>query len=146
MPVRKAEALWKGRLGKGEGTITLGSGGATLGYSFSSRFENGNGSNPEELIGAALAGCFSMALSMMLEQAGFPPDQIHTTARVHIEKDGNGFSITSIDLDTEGIVPGCSEEVFQKQTNAAKVGCPVSKALASNSISLRARLLPTKAH
>ncbi len=146
MPVRKAEAVWNGTLAKGAGTMSVGSGGLTQGYSFSSRFENGKGSNPEELVGSALAGCFSMALSMMLEQAGFPPEQIHTTALVHIEKDGSGFSITSIDLDTQGTVPGCSEEAFQTQANAAKVNCPVSKALAGTAISLRARLLSPKAH
>jgi osmotically inducible protein OsmC len=141
MSVRKAQAVWNGTLGKGSGIMSLGSGSSNGAYSFSSRFENGKGSNPEELLGAAFAGCFSMALSMLLEQAGFPPTSIRTEANVSIDKVGDGFSITTISLDTEGTVPGCSDEVFLRYANAAKTGCPVAKALTGASVSLNARLV-----
>lgn len=141
MSVRKANAVWKGTLGKGSGTMSLGSGSFSGAYSFSSRFENGKGSNPEELLGAAFAGCFSMALSMMLEQAGFPPDTIRTEASVTIDKVGEGFSITTVNLNTEGIVPGCSADVFLREANAAKSGCPVARALTGATVSLNARLV-----
>jgi lipoyl-dependent peroxiredoxin len=141
MPVRKAEAEWKGGLKDGSGQIKLGSGAFQGNYSFGSRFENATGTNPEELIGAAHAGCFSMALSAGLGRAGFQPKRIHTTATVHIDKVGEGFEITKIELDTEAEVPNIDENAFHAQATAAKEGCPVSKALKATNIELRARLI-----
>jgi lipoyl-dependent peroxiredoxin len=141
MPQRKAEAHWEGGLSKGKGTIKLGSGAFKEAYSFSSRFESGKGTNPEELVGAASAGCFSMAFAMMLEQAGFTPETIHTVAKVSIEKTGNDFSITTIALDTEAMVPGIDDTTFQEKAQAAKTGCPVSKALSGATITLQAKLV-----
>jgi osmotically inducible protein OsmC len=141
MPVRKAEAVWEGGLLKGKGKMKLGSGAFEGPYSFASRFENGTGTNPEELIGAAHAGCFSMALSFMLEQAGFMPQSVQTAARVHIDKVGDGFKITSIELEAEAKVPGIDEKKFMEQAEAAKKGCPVSRALAGTEITLKAKLL-----
>ena len=109
-------------------------------FSFASRFESGTGTNPEELIAAAHAGCFSMALSNALSQAGHPPTSVATTATVHLDKVAEGFGITRIDLDTVGVVPGMDEADFEKHAQAAKAGCPVSKALAAVEISLTARL------
>jgi osmotically inducible protein OsmC len=141
MPVRSAEAEWKGSLSRGSGQMKLGSGAFEGSYSFPSRFEDGPGSNPEELIGAAHAGCFSMALSHMLSEAGHIPDVVHTTAKVHIDKVDDGFKITNIELQTEGKVPGLDEETFQDKAEAAKEGCPVSQALAGTEIRLKAKLL-----
>lgn len=141
MPIRKAEAQWEGNLKTGKGKMKLGSGAFEGSYSFSSRFENGAGTNPEELIGAAHAGCFSMAFSLFLEQAGYTPQYIHTIAGVHIEKVGEGFKITAIDLETEAKVPGMDERKFLEQAEAAKKGCPVSVALAGTEIRLKARLV-----
>src|SRR2546421_9391235 len=101
MPVRNADATWEGGLKGGKGKVKLGSGSYEGDYSFTSRFEQGGGTNPEELIGAAHAGCYSMALSAMLERAGHVPTRVHTTAKVHIEKVGDGFKITRIQLQTE---------------------------------------------
>jgi osmotically inducible protein OsmC len=141
MPARIAEAEWKGSVTEGAGTMKLGSGAFEGKYSFKSRFEDGVGTNPEELIGAAHAGCFSMALSAQLGRAGFTPTRIHTTAKVHLTKSEGGFSINQIDLDTEAEVPGISPEVFQEQAEGAKKGCPVSKALAGVDIKLNAKLV-----
>ena len=141
MPVRTAEAEWKGNLSRGSGRMKLGSGAFEGSYSFPSRFEEGPGSNPEELIGAAHAGCFSMALSHMLSEAGHIPDVVHTSAKVHIDKVDDGFKITSIELVTQGKVPGIDEETFQEKAEAAKEGCPVSQALAGTEIKLEAELL-----
>jgi lipoyl-dependent peroxiredoxin len=141
MVERTAEAEWKGSLREGSGTMTLGSGAFEGPYSFKSRFENGKGTNPEELIAAAHAGCFSMALSLVLGQAGFTPRRIHTTAKAHIEPADGGFKITHIDLETEAEIPGIDDEKFQEQAQAAKQGCPVSRALAGTQIMLKARLL-----
>ncbi|MCC6347264.1 MAG: OsmC family protein [Nitrospirales bacterium] len=140
MPVRKAEATWKGTLKGGSGTMKLGSGAFEGAYSFSSRFEEGTGTNPEELIGAAHAGCFSMALSLMLEQAGYTPERIHTTAHVRVEKAGDGFKITRSELLTHAEVPGIDEKTFLEKAEAAKKGCPVSQALAGTEITLKAFL------
>jgi osmotically inducible protein OsmC len=140
MPTRNADARWQGDLKSGKGTMKLGSGAWEGPYSFASRFESGSGTNPEELIGAAHAGCFSMALSGALGKAGFQPRAVHTTARVHLEKVGEGFGITAVDLDTEADVPGIDEATFQKTAEAAKAGCPVSKALGGVEIRLKARL------
>jgi osmotically inducible protein OsmC len=143
MPIRKGEAEWKGTLLKGAGQMKTGGGAIKADYSFSSRFESGRGSNPEEFIAAAHSGCFSMAFAGALEKGGFIPDKIKTTAQVAIEKDGDGFSITSIDLVTEAHVPGIDNVTFQDIAEAAKAGCPVSKALAGTKIHLRATLLPS---
>ena len=141
MPVRSAEAEWKGALVDGSGRIKLGSGAFDGPYSFKARFEDGSGTNPEELIGAAHAGCFTMALSAQLGRAGFKPSRIHTTAKVHLEKQGDSFAIPRIELETEAEVPGIDNNVFQEQAEAAKKGCPVSKALAGVQISLNAKLV-----
>ena len=141
MPIRKAEAISEGNLKDGKGKMKLGSGAYEGAYSFASRFGDGAGTNPEELLGAAHAGCFSMALSLFLENAGFMPERIQTSARVHIDKAGDGFKITAIDLKTEARVPGIDEKKFLEQAETVKKGCPVSQALASVEIRLKAKLL-----
>lgn len=141
MPVRQGEAVWQGTLKDGKGTVRLGSGAFEGPYSFASRFEEGSGTNPEELIGTAHAGCFSQALAMMLAQAGYTPTQIHTTANVRLEKVGNDFKITTIELETEAKVPGIDSDTFNKKAQAAKEGCPVSQALAGVEIKLTSKLL-----
>ena len=141
MPTRTAQAIWQGSLFEGKGTVALGSKAYEGPYSFKSRFEEGPGTNPEELIAAAHAGCFSMALSMLLGKAGHTPERIQTSAKVHIEKAGEGFKITRIDLHTEAKVPGIDRKVFAEQAEAAKKGCPVSQALASVDIRLEANLV-----
>ena len=141
MPVRKANAVWEGSLKEGQGTMKLGSGAFEGRYSFGSRFEEATGTNPEELIGAAHAGCFSMALSGGLGRAGFAPKRIATSAKVHIEKVGEGFKITRIELDNESEVPGIDDAAFQEAARKAKEGCPVSQALGGVEITLNARLL-----
>lgn len=141
MPVRSANAQWNGSLREGNGTMKMQSGAYEGPYSFVSRFEEGPGTNPEELIGAAHAGCFSMALSGALGRAGFTPESIATTARVHIENTGGGFSITKIELQTEAKVPGIDEAAFLETANGAKANCPVSRALAGVEISLDAKLV-----
>jgi osmotically inducible protein OsmC len=140
MPARTASAVWEGDLKSGKGRVKLGSGAYEGAYSFVSRFESGAGTNPEELIGAAHAGCFSMALSAGLGKAGITPKRIQTEARVHLEKQGEGFAITRIDLVTVGDVPGTDEKTFREHAEAAKKGCPVSKALAGAEITLDAKL------
>jgi osmotically inducible protein OsmC len=140
MPVRKANAVWNGDLQGGKGTMSLQSGAFDGAYSFGSRFENASGTNPEELIGAAHAGCFSMAFSAGLGKAGFKPKRIATEARVHLEKVGDGFTITKVELSTEAEIPDIDEETFQKHADEAKMGCPVSRALAGPEISLTATL------
>ena len=132
MPTRTSSALWEGNLRDGSGTMKLGSGAFEGSYSFVSRFESGPGTNPEELIAAAHAGCFSMALSNGLSQAGFTPTSIATSATVHLDRVADGFGITKIDLDTVGTVPGIDDAKFQEVAAAAKAGCPVSKALAAS--------------
>jgi osmotically inducible protein OsmC len=141
MAVRSSEAEWKGNLREGQGTMKLGSGVYEGAYSYVSRFESGPGTNPEELIGAAHAGCFSMALAAGLSKAGFTPTRVHTTAKVHLEPVEGGFGITKIELETEAQVPGIEAAAFQQQAEGAKKNCPVSKALAATQISLTARLL-----
>jgi len=140
MPVRKANAVWEGSLKDGSGKVSLGSGAFEGRYSFGSRFEEAGGTNHEELIGAAHAGCFSMALSAGLGRGGHSPKRVATTAKVHLEKVGDGFSITRIELDCEAEVPGIDNATFQDFANKAKEGCPVSKALAGTEITLNARL------
>ena len=141
MPKRTAEAQWEGSLQDGKGTMRFGSGAFEGQYSFASRFEEGTGTNPEELIGAAHAGCFSMALSAGLGRAGFTPDRVHTTASVSLEKGDSGFRINRIDLVTEASVPGIDEATFQEQAETAKANCPVSQALAGTQITLKATLV-----
>jgi lipoyl-dependent peroxiredoxin len=141
MPVRQSHAVWKGGLKDGKGTIKLGSGAFEGQYSFSTRFEEGKGTNPEELIASAEAGCFSMALSAGLGKAGFTPESIQTTAKVSLEKQGEGFAITRIDLVTEAKIPNIDQATFRKHAEDAKAGCPVSKALSGTKISLDAKLL-----
>lgn len=142
MPTRRAEAEWKGNLAEGEGRLKVGSGAFDGPYSFKSRFEEGqSATNPEELIGAAHAGCFTMALTAALSRAGVRPTRIHTEARVKLEKVGEGFSITAIELDTEAEIPGIDDATFQNHANDAKENCPVSKALAGTEIRLTAKLL-----
>jgi osmotically inducible protein OsmC len=141
MPVRKAEAVWEGNLKEGKGKMKLGSGAFEGAYSFASRFEDAMGTNPEELIGAAHAGCFSMALSLFLGNAGYSPERISTVAHVRLDKVGEGFKITKIDLETEAKIPGIDEKKFMEQAEAAKKGCPVSQALAGTEITLKAKLV-----
>lgn len=141
MATRKAKAEWKGSLREGKGTMRLGSGAYEGAYSFQSRFEEGTGTNPEELIGAAHAGCFSMALSAGLGKVGFEPKRITTEATVQLEKVGEGFQITKIHLDTEAEIPKIEKSVFEKHAQEAKSNCPVSKALAGPEITLTAKLV-----
>jgi len=140
MPVRKAEAVWEGTLKDGSGKIRLGSGAFEGTYSFGTRFESAPGTNPEELIGAAHAGCFSMALSAALSRNGFSPRRIATTADVALDRVGEGFKITSIVLKTSAEVPGIDETKFRELAEGAKKGCPVSQALAGTDIRLEATL------
>jgi lipoyl-dependent peroxiredoxin len=140
MPVRNAEAVWNGTLKEGSGTMKLGSQAFEGAFSYASRFEEGPGTNPDELIGAANAGCFSMFLSGLLTKAGHEPTRIHTTARVHLGTVDGAPKITTIELNTEAEVPGVSEAEFQALADDAKVGCPVSKALAGVEIKLTAKL------
>jgi osmotically inducible protein OsmC len=137
---RKADATWTGDLKTGKGTIKLGSGAFEGPYSFLSRFDFGAGTNPEELLGAAHAGCFSMALSAGLSKAGHAPTSIATTATVHIIKGESGFSITGIDLETRGVVPGLSPEMFKKMAEETKAGCIISKALSAVPMTVNAEL------
>lgn len=141
MAIRNASAVWEGNLKAGKGSMKLGSGAYEGAYSFASRFENGKGTNPEELVGAAHAGCFSMAFSHGLSEAGFIPTKVSTTAKVHLDPVPGGFKITLIELDCEAIVPGIDEPAFQKIAEGTKTGCPVSQALAATPIKLSAKLL-----
>jgi len=136
MPVRSATAEWSGTLREGKGTMRMQSGAYEGAYSFASRFEEGQGTNPEELLAAAHAGCFSMALSAGLSRAGIQPERIETTAKVHLEKVGDGFAITRIDIATQGRVPGIDEAKFREYAEAAKQNCPVSKLFAGAEIRL----------
>jgi osmotically inducible protein OsmC len=141
MAVSTAEAVWEGSLKDGKGNMKLGSGAFNGAYSFRTRFEGAPGTNPEELIGAAHAGCFSMALSAGLGKSGFTPTRIHTTAKVHLEKVGEGFKITRIQLTSEAAIPNIDEATFQQHADGAKKGCPVSQALAGAQIELDAKLV-----
>lgn len=140
MAIRKAEAVWRGSLREGSGSLKLGSGAFESPYSFASRFEDGAGTNPEELLGAAHAACYSMALSSALGRAGFTPSSIHTNASVHLGKVDEKNRITLIELETEAVVPGINPEKFQEIAEATKSGCPISVALASVEIRLKATL------
>lgn len=138
MPIRKAEAKWSGDLKNGKGTMKFDSGAYEGAYSFASRFEEGTGTNPEELIGAAHAGCFSMALSNELAQAGYTPESVETTAEVTLDA-GKG-AITTIKLIAQAHVPDIDDDEFQEFAEGAKTNCPVSKALAGTEISVDATL------
>jgi len=140
MPERKAEARWRGSLKDGSGTMRVGSGAFEGTYSFASRMENGTGTNPEELIGAAEAGCFSMAFANALTEAGHTPQEIHTSASVHFERSDKGWGISRIELTTEGVVSGIDEATFSRIGEDAKKNCPVSKALTGTQISLKTTL------
>lgn len=144
MVERQSTAEWQGGLKEGKGVFTLGNNVFEGHYSFPSRFESGEGTNPEELVAAAHAACYSMALSAGLEKAGHKPERVHTEAVVTLEKVGEGFEITRIVLNMEAEVPGLNQEGFIEQAEAAKVGCPISRALSSvREITLNARLLTT---
>jgi len=141
MPVRTASAEWQGNLAEGSGEVRSESGALSSSYSFPSRFETGEGTNPEELIAAAHSACYAMALSHLLSEAGHTPESVSATARVRLDQVQGGFAITGIELECEARVPGISPETFQEQAEAAKGGCPVSKALSAVEIGLTARLL-----
>ena len=137
---RKASAVWNGGLKDGKGTISTDSNVlSNTQYSFSTRFEDGTGTNPEELIAAAHAGCFSMALSGQLGQANLTAESIRTTATVRLEKTEAGFTITSVHLEVAAKVPGADQQAFEKAANNAKAGCPVSRVLNAE-ITMEARL------
>ena len=141
MAVRTGSAIWNGNLKDGNGEVTVGDGVFTGAYSYASRFEEGEGTNPEELIAAAHAACFSMALSNILAEAGHPPEEIRTSARVQLRPVDGAPTIARIDLEVEGSVPGIDEADFNEHAEAAKAGCPVSRALAGvPEIALEARL------
>jgi len=147
MPSRTAEAEWKGDLVHGSGRLAVGSGAFQGPYSFRSRFEEGEAAtNPEELIGAAHAGCFTMALTAQLSRAGFVPARIATRATVTLGKVGDAFAITRIDLETTADIPGLDDTTFERYALDAKQNCPVSKALAGTDIRLSARLSPSSGH
>lgn len=140
MAERQAKAVWQGKLKDGKGKLELGSGAFQGNYSFQSRFESGSGTNPEELIAAAHAGCFSMALAQGLEEAGYNPQKIETTARVSLEPVGDGFKVTTSKLETQGTVPDIEARTFAEIAETAKNGCPVSQVLTGAKISLKASL------
>ena len=139
MPTRSAHAEWNGPLDSGDGRMEFGSGAFEGPYSFQSRMKDGPGTNPEELIGAAHAGCYSMALSGILGSDGNTPESISTDAKVSFEQQGEGWAITGIELTTRGKVPGMDEDAFRKAAETAKEACPVSVAL-SVPITLNASL------
>ena len=139
---RTAAARWAGDLSSGNGTLRTASGAVRGAYSFQSRFEEGTGTNPEELLGAAHAACFSMALSHALASAGHRPTSVDTTATVHLVKGEQGLAITQIDLQTQGIVPGLSAEEFARFADETKQGCIISRALSAVPMSLHASLVP----
>ncbi|GAA0724321.1 OsmC family protein [Dactylosporangium roseum] len=141
MPTRTSSARWEGDLRSGSGTVSTGSGTFQGSYSFPSRFENGQGTNPEELVAAAHAACYSMALSNGLAKAGYPPTSVDTTAAVQFGQVEGGFAITRIDLTTRGDVPGIDAGEFEKQALEAKANCPISKALSAVEITLDAQLV-----
>ena len=141
MPARTAEAVWSGNLTEGKGHITVQSKTLDAPYDFRARTADGKGTNPEELIGAAHAGCFTMQLSALLGMSGFTATKLKTTAIVHLEKDGPGFAIPLIELALEGSVPGLDAAGFQKHAETAKASCPVSKALAGPKITLTTKFV-----
>ena len=141
MPIRTGQATWQGNLKEGDGTLRTGSGAYEGPYSFMSRFEEGKGTNPEELVAAAHAGCYAIALAHGLDQAGFTPKQVRSKASAHLEKGDDGFAVTKIQLDVEADVPGIDEAKFTEIAQATKTACPISKLVAAATITLSARLL-----
>ena len=140
MPVRKSTAIWEGKLKDGKGTMTVGDNVFEGKYSFASRFEEGDGTNPEELLAAAHAGCFSMAFSGELGKAGFNPQRIETTAKVNLVKAEQGFKIETVDLQTKASVPDIEENKFQELAQNAKNNCPVSQLFKGAKITVNATL------
>ena len=140
MATRKAHARWEGSVKEGKGQVDFGNGAFNAPYSFTSRFENGTGTNPEELLGAAHASCFAMALSLMLGKAGLKPDYVDTTAHVTVSPHNGGFKITKSHLVCEARIPDIDHGAFMQHANAAKEGCPVSQALAGTEITLDVKL------
>ena len=138
MAIRTASAVWNGTLKEGHGRMKLGSGAFEGAFSFASRFEDGPGTNPEELVGAAQAGCFSMFLAALLTTAGYTPTQIQTRAKVHL---GEGPRITLIELETEAKVPALDEKTFQENVDKSKKNCPISLALTGPELRVTARLV-----
>src|SRR3954465_7384728 len=141
MPIRNSSAVWNGDLKTGAGNVKLGSGAFEGQYNFSSRFESGTGTNPEELIAGAHAACYSRALSAGLGGAGFKPQRVTTTAKVSVDKVGEGFKITKIQLVCEAVVPGIDDAKFKEIATATKSGCPVSQALSAVPMELDAKLV-----
>ena len=141
MPTRTATATWEGGLKGGKGSFKGESGAINATYSFGTRFENEKGSNPEELLAAAEAACFSMALALGLEKAGTPSTKVETSAACTVEKQGAGFTITTMKLTVRASVPGIQDAAFQKAVQETKVGCPVSRALTGVKIDVDARLI-----
>jgi osmotically inducible protein OsmC len=141
MPTRNASATWTGDLKQGAGKVKLGSGAFEGQYNFSSRFESGTGTNPEELIAAAHSACYSMALSAGLGGAGFKPQHVSTTAKVTVDPVPGGFKITKIQLVCEAVVPDIDDRKFQEVAAATKAGCPVSQALSAVPMELEAKLV-----
>lgn len=141
MPTRTGKGRWEGTLKEGKGTVSFGDGAFEGAYSFGSRFESGKGTNPEELLAAAHAACFSMAFSGELTTAGHVPDYVESVAHVTVEKDGGGFAITKSHIVSKARVPGIDQDAFQKAAENAKKGCPVSKSLAGVEITLDAKLV-----
>jgi osmotically inducible protein OsmC len=141
MAIRTADATWRGNLAQGSGHMRFGNGAFDGPYDFRSRMADGKGTNPEELLGAAHAGCFSMALALQLTNAGVTVKSIHTTAKVHFEERGGGWSIHRIDLDTEASISDMAAAAFEEQAQNAKKNCPISRALSGVDIHLRAKLL-----
>lgn len=140
MVTRNAQAKWQGDFKKGTGNVEVGSGSYKSEYSAASRFENGKGTNPEEMIGAAHAGCYNLALAQILTDAGHEPKRVDTRAAVELEKTGDGFKIDKITLNTEAEVPGMNKDDFMKMANRAREDCIVSKALKGVNIGLNANL------
>lgn len=140
MAVRNAHAVWEGNLREGKGNVKTGSGHLDTRYNFVSRFEEGSATNPDELLGAALASCFSMALANMLAGAGHEPTRVSTEARVHLEKGDDGYAIPKIELICEAEVPGIDRSEFLEHAQNAKKGCPVGKTLTGTEITLEATL------
>jgi len=138
MPTSSAEATWEGALQDGQGSVALGSGAYEGAYSFASRFQDGDGTNPEELIGGAEAGCYAMAFANMLDEEGYTPERVHADAVVTLDADA--LEITTVDLTVEATVPDIDDETFQEVASQAKEGCPVSKVLAGADITLDATL------
>lgn len=138
MAVRKANAVWEGTLKEGSGTMKFANYEGP--FTFASRFEEGDGTNPEELVGAAHAGCYSMFLSAQLTSAGHPPKSVQTTATVHLGSDDSGPLITLIELDVTADVPGVSAAKFAELAEKSKAACPISRALAATEISLKTTL------